>query len=277
MKLRSAIVEVLCFACVLMAAGFALIPIIWGLSTSLKLPQEIATLPVRWIPAVPTFRNFTDAVFEPRYLRYLANTLLVAGAVTAIALTIAVHSAYAAARFRFAGRDAFLMALWITIMVPSVAIVAPLYFLSIKVDLYDTLLVLVIVFVARLLPPLVWMLRGFVASVPVEIEEAAMIDGCSRVGAFYRVTLPLVGPGLVAGAVLVCESIWNEFLVSYSLILSDENRLIQVGIYRFITESGTEWGQLMAATVSSIVPVLLAYAVMQKAFLGGLTSGAVRG
>jgi ABC-type glycerol-3-phosphate transport system permease component len=137
--------------------------------------------------------------------------------------------------------------------------------------------VLVLVYSAWLVPTLIWLLRGFVAGVPNELEEAARVDGCSRLGAFYRVTLPLLRPGLLAGAVLVFIHIWNEFLVGYSLVLGDEHRLLQVGVYFFITENGIAWGPLTAAATASIVPVVVAYALLQRSFIQGLASGAVKG
>jgi ABC-type glycerol-3-phosphate transport system permease component len=158
-----------------------------------------------------------------------------------------------------------------------VSIIVPLYLVTVDVGIYDTLFALILVYSAWLVPTLTWLLRGFVASVPVEIEEAARMDGCSTLGAFYRVCLPLTWPGLIAGSILVFVMIWNEFLIGYSLTLSDDNRLIQVGIYYFITDIGVQYGPLMASAILSVLPVLFIYAVLQRHFISGLTAGAVRG
>src|SRR5208282_2823688 len=135
--------------------------------------------------------------------------------------------------------------------------------------LYDTLWVLVLAYSAWLTPTLVWLLRGFVANIPNELEESALIDGCSRWGAFCRITLPLLRPGLMAGSVLVFANIWNEFVLGYSLVLSDEVRLVQVGIYANVSEVGPRWGPLTAAAIGASIPVLIAYAFMQRSFIQG--------
>jgi ABC-type glycerol-3-phosphate transport system permease component len=156
-------------------------------------------------------------------------------------------------------------------------VIVPLYTASVDIGLYDTLWALIIVYSAWLVPTLVWLLRGFIAAIPAELEEAARIDGCSRVGAFWRVTVPLLRPGLLAAGVLVFVMVWNEFLIGYSLTLSDGNRMIQVGIYYFMTETGVEYGPLTAAAIASIVPIAVLYALLQRAFIQGLTGGAVKG
>lgn len=267
-----AIYAVLCAAMI-----FTLLPIVWGISTSFKPSADVYARPPQWWPAQPTFENYRIAVFNERFLTYLTNTLWVVAITLIVSLTLAAHAAYAVARTRFIGRSTLMMIMWATIMIPGIAIIVPLYLLAVKVQLYNTLWSLILVYSAWLIPTLVWLLRGFVVGIPVELEEAARIDGCSSLGAFYRIVLPLIRPGLLAGSVLVFVMIWNEFLISYALTLSDENRLIQVGIYFFITDSGIEWGPLMAASVGSVLPIVVAYAIAQKAFIQGLTGGAVKG
>jgi ABC-type glycerol-3-phosphate transport system permease component len=265
------------YAALALAVVFALLPIAWGVSTSFKTSAAVHAVPPRWWPADPTLANWADAVFDRRFLRYLANTVLVVLGTLAVSLAIGAHAAYAVTRYAFRGRDALLLLIWATIMIPGISIVVPLYAVAVDVGLYDTLAALVIVFSAWLVPTLVWLLRGFVAGVPVELEESARIDGCSRLGAFYRITVPLMRPGLLAGGVLVFVMIWNEFLIAYSLTLSDENRLIQVGVYAYMTETGIEYGPLTAAAIGSILPVAAAFALMQRTFIRGLTGGAVKG
>lgn len=256
---------------------FALLPVAWGISTSFKSVREVNAFPSTWIPAAPTVANWTTAVFSGRYEHYLLNTVIVIAATLVLSLALAAHGAHATVRHDFAGRKFVLNLMWATVMIPGIAIIVPLYSLAVHLGIYDTLIVLVLVYSAWLVPTLIWLLRGFVAGVPNELEEAARVDGCSRLGAFYRVTLPLLRPGLLAGAVLVFIHIWNEFLVGYSLVLGDEHRLLQVGVYFFITENGIAWGPLTAAATASIVPVVVAYALLQRSFIQGLASGAVKG
>lgn len=267
----------LVYAALAAALAFALLPLLWGLSTSLKAQIDVHKMPPVWIPSPPTFANYADAVFDARFGRYLVNTLIVVFASLVLSTALALHAAWATVRFRFAGREGILLVMWATIMVPGIAVIVPLYMASVDLGLYDTLASLVIVYSAWLVPTLVWLLRGFIAAIPYELEEAARIDGCSRIGAFWRATMPLLRPGLLAAGVLVFVMVWNEFLIGYSLTLSDGNRMIQVGIYYFMTETGVEYGPLTAAAIASIAPIAVLYALLQRAFIQGLTGGAVKG
>ncbi len=265
------------YSAVALACIFALLPVVWGISTSFKTTQEVHAWPPSWLPASPTFDNWSLAVLDVRFLRYISNTLLVVAGSLLLSLTLALLAAWATVRFRFRGRDTLLLVMWSTIMVPGIAVVVPLYLIAVEVGIYDTLLAPGLVYSAWLVPTLVWLLRGFIAAVPAELEESAQIDGCTPLGAFVRVTLPLLWPGLVASAILVFVMIWNDFLIGYSLTLSDENRLVQVGIYAFMTETGVEYGPLCAAAIASIMPIVLLYALLQRYFIQGLTGGAVKG
>ena len=273
----SAVSSVLIYGCLVLGAVFALLPILWGVSTSLKSVIDVNAHPSRWIPDEITTSNWSIAVANAKYARYLTNTFIVIGFTLIVSLGLAAHAAHATIRHAFTGRTLILNLMWGTVMIPGIAIIVPLYSLSVEAGIYDTLAVLVIVYSAWLVPTLVWLLRGFIANVPNELEEAARVDGCSRIGAFYRITLPLLRPGLLAGGVLVFIHIWNEFLIGYSLVLGDEHRLVQVGVYFFVTENGVAWGPLMAAAMGSIVPVITLYAILQRAFIQGLTGGAVKG
>jgi len=262
---------------ILLACLFALAPLLWAVLTSIKAPQEISLYPPTIIPHDFTFENYWAGAINHKFMRYLLNTAMVVGLSLGICLVVSSHAAYAVARFRFRGADLMLMLMFSTIMVPGVAVIVPLYLLSVYAGLYDTLWVLVLAYSAWLTPTLVWLLRGFVNNIPYELEESARIDGCSRWGAFYRITLPLLRPGLLAGSVLVFANIWNEFVLGYALVLSDEVRLVQVGIYANVTEVGIRWGPLTAAAIGASLPVVIAYAFMQRAFIQGLSAGAVKG
>ena len=256
---------------------FAILPILWGITTSLKLPNDIHSFPPSFIPPKITFMHYLLAVFDNRFIHYLANSFFVVFVSLFLSTILALHAAWATVRFKFVGRESLLLLMWATIMIPGIAVIVPLYTASVNLGLYDTLWILIIVYSAWLVPTLVWLLRGFIAAIPTELEEAARIDGCSRIGAFWRVTVPLLRPGLLASGVLVFVMVWNEFLIGYSLTLSDKNRMIQVGIYYYMTETGVEYGPLTAAAIASIVPIAVIYALLQRAFIQGLTGGAVKG
>lgn len=257
------------------AVVFALFPLAWALSTSLKLPNEVNAWPPTWIPNEITFVNWRAALSD-RFARYVLNTLSVIVITLMVSAIVALHAAWISDRVKFKGKEALLAVLWATIMIPGVAIIVPLYMAAVAVGLNDTLFALVVVYSAWLVPTLVWLLRGFIAAIPFELEEAARIDGCSRLGALYRITVPLMRPGFVAAAIFVFVMIWNEFVIGYSLTVSDNVRLVQVGIYYFITEIGVEYGPLTAAALVSTVPILLLYAFLQRAFVQGLTGGAIK-
>ena len=259
------------------AVAFALLPIAWALSTGLKLPREITAWPPHWIPEAPTLRNFQTGVWSSKVPLYFRNTLIVIGLALALALPIAVHAAWAAARFNFAGKRSMMIVMWASTMIPGIAILVPLYLIAVQVGLYDSYAVLAIVYGASAVPTLVWLLHRFMAAVPVELEEAAMLDGCSRLGAFYRVTLRLAPAGIFAGSIFVFVNIWNEFLIGYGLVQSDEHRIIQVGLYAFVTEVGIDWGPMMATLSASLVPIFAIYLVMQRYFIQGLAGGALKG
>jgi ABC-type glycerol-3-phosphate transport system permease component len=218
------------------------------------------------------------AVFaNPKYVRYLLNTLGVTLVVMFIGIVLAAHASWVVARVRFRGKSTMMFLMWATVMIPGVSIIVPMYLLSVDLGLYDTYSVLVIVYCASVIPTLVWLLKGFVTSVPQELEESALIDGSSRAGVFYRIVVPLLRPGFGAAAVLVFVTVWNEFLIGYALVLGDEHRLIQVGVYYFVTDVGIEWGPLMAGMIISVLPIVILFAALQKYFIQGLTGGAVKG
>lgn len=261
----------------LCAASVAvLMPILWAVSTSLKTSAEIHA-GGHWWPATLTFQNYLTGALSPRFLRYVGNSLLVSALTLILSVLLAVHAAYAVVRRSFRGKTALLFAIWATIMIPGVSVVVPLYSLSVDVGIYDTYGVLVIVYSAWLIPTLIWLLRGFVVAVPPALEEAALVDGATPLRAFYLVVLPLLRPGLGAAAVLVFVTVWNDFLIAFALTSSDEHRLLQVGLQAFVTEGGVDWGPMMAATVASMIPACILFALLQRSFIQGLTGGAVKG
>ena len=253
------------------ACMVVLLPLLWAVSTSLKSVAEATVYPPRWVPRAPTLENYRSLLTDAHYLRYVLNTLFVGIACVVFSLVVAAPAAYAVARGRFRGKDSLLFVLWTTIMMPGAAIVVPLYLVWIYTGLYDSYAGLIIAFCTSVIPTLVWLLRGFVIRIPMDLEHAARIDGCTRWQAFTRVTVPLMTPGLIAGAVLGFVTIWNEFLIAFSLTQRTELRMIQVGIYSFVTEVGIEWGRMMAAVVTSIVPILVLYGLLQRRFVQGLT------
>jgi N,N'-diacetylchitobiose transport system permease protein len=245
-------------------------------STALKPSGDIRTFHVSLVPRSFTLEHFRTAVHSDGFWAFLRNSLVVSASVTALAVLVALLAATAVARFRFRGRRAFLLAILVVQMVPLEALVIPMYLTLRDADLLNVLPVLVATYMAFVLPFTVWTLRGFVSALPVELEEAAMIDGASRWGAFWRVTFPLMGPGLVATAVFAFIQAWNEFILALTL-MERQNQTLPVWLGTFKTAQGTDWGGLMAGSTLFAIPVVIFAVVLQGRIATGAAAGAVKG
>lgn len=261
---------------ILIVASFvSVFPIVWALSTSLKIQPNIATFPPQWIPDPITLEHYAQTIGSMS--RYLVNNIIVAAGTILVTLVVASHSAYAAARADFPFKNLILFIILCTMMIPGIAILIPLYVVASKLKLLNTYTVLVIIFSAWQIPMALWLMKGFFETIPVELEEAAMIDGCSRLGALYRIAMPLVRPGMAAAAMVVFIYVWNEFIIALTMVTSDKARMVTVGLYYYLTAYGIEWGKLMAAVVLALLPIIVLFLILQKQFIQGLVSGARKG
>jgi N,N'-diacetylchitobiose transport system permease protein len=251
-------------------------PVYWMVSTAFKPAGDIRTFDVTLFPRSLTLDNFRTAVHAPGFWRFLRTSLVVSTSVTVLAVVVALLAATAVARFRFKGRRAYLLVILIVQMVPLEALVIPMYLTLRDADLLNIVPVLVAMYMAFVLPFTVWTLRGFVAALPVELEEAAMIDGASRWGAFWRITFPLMGPGLVATAVFAFIQAWNEFIIALTL-MEQRNQTLPVWLGTFKTAQGVDWGGLMAGSTLIAIPVVVFAVVLQGRIATGAAAGAVKG
>ncbi len=254
-----------------------LFPIYWMVATAFKPGRDILRLTPKWIPDPFTLQNFQDAIARPYFLDDVRNSLVIVGVMLFLALLIAFLAAVGTARFGFKGRTAFLVMIIAVQMVPLNALIIPVYLYLDRLGLIDALPGVILVYLAVVLPFMVWTLRGFVANVPVELEEAAMIDGCTRVGAALRITFPLIGPGLVATAIFGFIQAWNEYIIAYVLLSSPSNQTLTVWLASFTTNHGPQWGPLMAGATLTGLPVVALFLVLQRYLASGLTAGAVKG
>jgi N,N'-diacetylchitobiose transport system permease protein len=245
-------------------------------STAFKPAGDIRTFDVTLFPRSFTLDNFRTAIHAAGFWTFLRNSLVVSTSVTVLAVLVALLAATAVARFRFRGRRAYLLVILIVQMVPLEALVIPMYLTLRDADLLNIIPVLVATYMAFVLPFTVWMLRGFVAALPVELEEAAMIDGASRWGAFWRITFPLMGPGLVATAVFAFIQAWNEFIIALTL-MEQHNQTLPVWLGTFKTAQGVDWGGLMAGSTLVAIPVVVLAVVLQGRIATGAAAGAVKG
>ncbi|GGM21274.1 MULTISPECIES: carbohydrate ABC transporter permease [Micromonospora] len=259
------------------ASLFAVFPLLWGLSTSLKPESTVLSTPVRWIPETLTLENYRVVLFDSQIPLNLLSSVLVSVTTVGVTLLIAVPAAYSAARFRFRGKAGLLFFILMTSMVPGIAILVPLYYLAVRFGLYDTYLVMIIIYSAWQVPTIVWILRGFFESIPVDIEEAGRVDGTSAFGAFFRLVLPLAKPGLGAAAIITFVYVWNDYLIASTFVSDPDLRLISVGLYTYLTQYGTVWGQLTAAVMVTLLPMVIAFVLFERRLVAGLSAGASKG
>ncbi|MFI5606480.1 carbohydrate ABC transporter permease [Amycolatopsis sp. NPDC051903] len=252
-------------------------PTYWMFTTSLKTPGEVLSPAYDLIPTSATFANFVSALTKPGFVTYLSNSLIVTLGAVLAALVVGVLAAIPLARFRFHGRKGFLLLILVAQLAPLSALFIPMYLLMRDLGLLNTLPSLLLVYFATSLPFTVWMLYGFINGIPYDLEEAAMIDGCSRAGAFRRVTLPLLGPGLVTTSVFSFITAWNEFLFALVFMQDKPKQTLPVWLSSFKTAFSVDWGAIMAASVVYAVPALIFFLIVQRKLVSGLTAGAVKG
>jgi N,N'-diacetylchitobiose transport system permease protein len=252
-------------------------PVYWMVSTAFKPGNDVLSLKPVWIPLHPTLANFGDAIHRPYFWDAVRNSLIVVLAVVILSLVLAFLAALALARFRFHGRRAFVVVIFAVQMVPLNALIIPLYITLSTVHQVDKLTGVIVTYLTFVLPFCVWTLRGFVAGVPKELEEAAMVDGSTRFGAFLRIMLPLVAPGLVATSIFAFIQAWNEYIMAYVLLQSQNKQTLTVWLAFFTTQRGTDWAPLMAGATLTSLPIVIFFVIVQRRIAFGLTQGAVRG
>lgn len=257
-------------------ALIALFPILWGLSSSLKPSSQIAEHPPSLLPRTVTFENYMR-VFGDNIGYYIFNSTLVSTGAVVLSLVIGALGGYALARFAFRGRGAVMVMTVAIMSIPIASLLVPTFTMLSAVGLIDTRLGLVLLYAAYQLPIVMWMLYGYFLSLPIEIEQAARIDGCSPYRTLRKVVLPLSRPGLVAAALFVLVFSWNDFVVAVTMTSSEEARTLPVAIYFYLGFYGREWGPLLAASIISIIPIIGVFIVLQRYFMSGLTGGGVKG
>ncbi|TYB61413.1 carbohydrate ABC transporter permease [Nonomuraea sp. PA05] len=253
-------------------------PVYWMFLTAFKPTRDIQSdTPTFW-PAHPTFDHFVTAVNAPGFWTYWRNSLLVTAAAVLAALLVALMASFAVARMRWRGRGAFVVAVFAAQMAPWEALLVPVFIIARDTDLLDSLAMLSGVYFMITLPFTIVTLRGFLAAIPPELEEAAQVDGCSRLTAFRRVIFPLLAPGLMATSLFGFITAWNEFAFVNVLIIKDqEQRTLPVWLSSFRDVFGTDWGATMAAASLFALPVLLLFLFLQRHVGTGMTAGAVKG
>ena len=258
--------------------GFYVVaPFVWMVSISLKPETEVFARNVTLLPKEATLANYAMVFQAAPYVRYFANSMLVAVVTTLGSIVVSTLAAYAFSRFRFRGRDAIAFLILATQMFPLVTGIIPLYLVFSQLKLINTYWCLFIAYVAFTIPFCTWMLKGFFDTIPREIEEAALIDGCTRMQVLRRIVLPMSGPALVATGVFCFILSWNEFLYATVLTTSDTVRTLPAALGQMIGQGYTQWGALNAAGIMTTVPVVVFFLLFQRYLVSGLTAGAMKG
>jgi len=251
-------------------------PVYWVINTAFKPGPEVLQFTPSFVPKHPTLDNFISAFKAPLFLQDMLNGLIVTVLAVLGALVVGFLAALAIARFQFYGRKAIILIVLAVQLVPFLALLIPLFLMLQKADLTDSLIGVSITYLVLLLPYTVWTLRGFIAGIPRELDEAALIDGCNRFQVFWRIILPLTGPGLVATSVYGFIQAWNEFII-INTMNSPEKQNLMAWLLQNQTNRGTAWGPLMAGAIITSLPVVVFFLIIQRNIAAGLTAGAVKG
>jgi multiple sugar transport system permease protein len=254
-----------------------LFPLYWILVTSLKPKEDIFTFPLRYWPETLTLDNYLKVFKEADFHIYIGNSLLVAILSAIIVLAIAILSAYVLARHRFIGHKQIMIGFFLTQMLPGFVSLAPLYLLMSRLDLINTRASLILMYTVGLIPFSTIMLRGFFQRIPVSLEEAAMIDGCSRLSALIRIIIPVMLPGIASTFIFAFVQNWNELFLAVMFIDSEALKTLPVAMNSFVMKFDVDWASMSAGTVLSIVPTIVLFAFAQKFIVQGLTQGAEKG
>ena len=259
-------------------------PVYWMVTTAFKQDKDVNSLTPTWVPLSWTLAHFREAISgfdHPHFWSSVVNSLIVVSITVALSMVLAFLAAVALAKFRFTGREVFIVLIIGIQMLPQVGLIIPLYVVLRNYHLTqnaNVLIGLTITYMTFVLPFCVWTLRGFLAGIPKELEEAAMVDGSSRLGAFARILLPLVAPGLVATSVFAFITVWNEYIFANVLLQDQSKQTLTVWLSYFSGSArNTDWGALMAASTLTAIPVVIFFLLVQRKIAFGLTAGAVKG
>lgn len=264
----------------LVAIAFGLVwlfPVYWMVDAAFLTPEQLSSRTPTWFPVGGTLDHFARILGDGRFWSALRMSTLIALVVVAGSLAFGVVAAFALSRFRFRGRTSMIVAVLVIQMIPAEALFISQYRMLDGWGLLNSVLGLSLLYLAANVPFTIWVLKGFVDGIPVELEEAAMLDGCSRVGAFRRVTLPLLGSGLVASSIFSFLAAWNEYTLALVTLSADESRTLPLWLQGFRGQmQETDWGGIMAGSTLMALPVVVLFLIVQKRMATGLTAGAVK-
>ena len=254
-----------------------LAPLLWVLSTSFKPNPEAISFPPQFLPNAPTLDNYVFVLTDPKLVISLFNSLAVSLASTGLSVAVSALGGYAFARFDFRGKNLLISTILGLFMIPVVINIIPLYIMLANVGLLNSLFALVLTFQILIIPLNIFLLKNYFETIPKELEEAALIDGCSKIRAFWHVIVPISMPGFLIAAILSFRFSWNEFVLPVVLSNRPDVMVFQVALYQFISLYRIDWGYLTAGINIALIPVVVLMLIFQKRMIRGMTLGAVRG
>jgi len=259
------------------ASLFAIFPILWALGTSLKPESLVLTSPVNWVPERITLENYYRVLFKSNIPRALLNSFFVTLSAVVLMLIVAILAGYVFSRFSLKGKKIILFYILMTSMIPGISVLLPLFYIASNLGLTNNFGTMIYIFAGAQTPIAVWIIKGFFDSIPIEIEEAAKVDGCSSFRILWQVMLPIIQPGVAAAAIISFVTIWNDYIISATFITIPEMRLINVSLYQYLSFYGIVWGQLMAAVIVALSPIVIIFVALESRFIEGLSAGSIKG
>ena len=251
-------------------------PLYFMATTAFKSSAEIYS-EFTWYPTDPTIMNFIDVVGQFRIPLYLRNTMIVALSTTSIVIIISVLAAYSLTRLRYPGRSLMARGVLFVYLVPGALMLIPMYLIIVRLQLKETYLGLIIANMSFAVPFCTWLLMGYLRNISTEMEEAAMIDGCTRLGSLWHIVIPLSLPGIVTAGIFIFNNVWNEFVFALILAQDESHRMISVGLSNFYRSDYYIVGPMMAGSLIAMAPVVILYILAQRYVVSGLAAGAVKG
>jgi ABC-type glycerol-3-phosphate transport system permease component len=274
---RSPVASVVLYAAVLAVGAFSLFPFAWMALTSIKKNSEIFTRKPVFVPSAPTLDRYAQIFADSDFTRPLLNSTIVAGTTTVLGIAVAALAGYALARFRMPLQRYLLVLVLSVQMFPLIALIIPLFVVMRTLDLLNTYTGLILAYLSFTIPLAVWMLRGFFRSIPSDLEDAAMVDGCTRMGSLLRIVLPLAGPGIAAASIYGFISAWNEFLFALTFMSDERMYTLPVMLQSFVGREQSDWGAIMAASVLFTLPVIVFFLLVHKRLTQGMVQGGIKG
>ncbi|WP_229757536.1 carbohydrate ABC transporter permease [Paenibacillus marchantiophytorum] len=270
--------QLLTYTVLVVLAVYCLFPFMWMIDTALKPLNEVRTSHPTFLINHVTFDNFTRVLLESKFITFFGNSMYVAFSTTILSLIISIFAGYALSRFgTYRGVKVASLSMLLSQMVPGVLLLIPLYLLMKNYHLLDSYYSMILAYTTFMVPLCTFMLKGYFDTLPYEMEESAEIDGCSRVGIIFRIILPVSVPSLIATALFAFVNAWNEFMFGFVFINDEAHRTLTPGITLFKGLYTTDWGSIMAASVLSVIPVVILFLFMQRYLMDGMTAGAVKG